>query len=127
MIKKYKITAEVEIDIQKIFKDNIENYKEDNSISDEAYAIQSIYGVIELNQIRSAIFSDNAPSKKFMECISIAPSTSVIANASNVLKIMEDKKTTYVLLTKQGKFVGYITESILLENYRDNLKNLRIQ
>ena len=88
---------------------------------------QSIYGVIELNQIRSAIFSDNAPSKKFMECISIAPSTSVIANASNVLKIMEDKKTTYVLLTKQGKFVGYITESILLENYRDNLKNLRIE
>ncbi len=46
MIKKYKIIAEVEIDIQKVFKDNIKNYKEANSISDEAYAIQSIYGVI---------------------------------------------------------------------------------
>ena len=46
MVRKYKITAEVEIDIQKIFKDNIKNYIEDNSISDESYATQSIYGVI---------------------------------------------------------------------------------
>lgn len=43
---KYLISSEVEIDIEDVFIKNIENYKSDNSISDEEYAIQSIYGVI---------------------------------------------------------------------------------
>lgn len=46
MIKKFKITTEVEIDIQKIFSENIQGYKCDDSITDEEYALQSIYGVI---------------------------------------------------------------------------------
>ena len=43
---KYLISSEVEIDIEDVFIKNIENYKSDNSISDEEYAIQSIYEVI---------------------------------------------------------------------------------
>jgi hypothetical protein len=46
MIQKFKITTEVEIDIQKIFSDNIEGYRQDNIISDDDYIIQSIYEVI---------------------------------------------------------------------------------
>jgi hypothetical protein len=46
MEKKFKIETEVEIDIQKIFLENIKDYVADDSISDEAYATQSIYGVI---------------------------------------------------------------------------------
>ena len=46
MIKKFKIETEVEIDIQKIFSENIKDYVYDDSIKDEEYALQSIYGVI---------------------------------------------------------------------------------
>ena len=46
MVKKFKIETEVEIDIQKIFLENIKGYVYDDSITDEAYATQSIYGVI---------------------------------------------------------------------------------
>lgn len=87
---------------------------------------ESIHGIIVLDHIRSFIFRDHI-SKTYQECITEASSTSVFANAANVINMMESKKIEYMLLTKQGKFVGYVTESLLLENYRDNLKKLRIE
>ena len=87
---------------------------------------ESIHGIIVLDHIRSFIFRNNT-SKTYEDCITEASSTSVFANAANVINMMESKKIEYMLLTKQGKFVGYVTESLLLENYRDNLKKLRIE
>lgn len=87
---------------------------------------ESIHGIIVLDHIRSFIFNDNIV-KSYEDCITEASSTSVFANAANVINMMENKKIEYMLLTKQGKFVGYVTESLLLENYRDNLKALRVE
>jgi len=88
---------------------------------------ESIHGIIVLDHIRSFIFRDNTSNKTYEDCITEASSTSVFANAANVINMMESKKIEYMLLTKQGKFVGYVTESLLLENYRENLKKLRIE
>ena len=88
---------------------------------------QTLHGVIVLDNIRSFIFSDDSKNKSYLDCITDAPSTSVFANAANVMKMMENKKIEYMLLTKQTKFVGYVTESLLLEHYRDNLKKYRIE
>jgi len=46
MVMKFKIETEVEIDIQKIFSQNIKGYVYDDTIKDEEYALQSVYGVI---------------------------------------------------------------------------------
>ncbi|MFV0163588.1 chloride channel protein [Empedobacter falsenii] len=88
---------------------------------------QSIHGIIVLDNIRSFIFKDNLEGKSYLECITSASSTSIFTNAATVMKMMESKKTEYILLTKKGKFEGYVTESLLLENYRSNLNKLRIE
>ena len=80
-----------------------------------------------LDNIRSFIFKEDLTDKSYLECITEAASTSIFTNAANVMKMMEDKKVDYMLLTKKGKYEGYVTESLLLENYRSNLNELRIE
>ena len=88
---------------------------------------ESVHGVIDLNNIRSFIFSDSTPPISYLDCITEAPVISAFSNASHAMRMMEARKVEYVLLTKKNLYVGYITESLLLENYRKNLKNLRIE
>nr|WP_305050622.1 hypothetical protein [Elizabethkingia bruuniana] len=40
---------------------------------------------------------------------------------------MEESRHDYVLLTKDGKYIGYITKSTIMDAYRQNLKKLRIE
>ncbi len=87
---------------------------------------ETIHGIIVLDNIRPFIFGDDL-NKSYLDCITEAPVISAFSNAAHVIKMMEARKVEYVLLTKKNKFVGYITESILLENYRANLKKLRIE
>ena len=129
------------IDLFEIYIKNIKTLNLDNSIADikeifsttTQYFIpvlnedQTINGIIDLDHVRPFIFKDAASDKSYAECITQAPTLSVFANATKVIKLMEEKKTDYVLLTKENKFMGYVTESLLLEHYRDNLKKLRIE
>ncbi|SFN30624.1 chloride channel protein, CIC family [Algoriella xinjiangensis] len=129
------------IDLFEIYIKNIKTLNLDNSIADikeifsttTQYFIpvlnedQTINGIIDLDYVRPFIFKDAASDKSYAECITQAPTLSVFANATKVIKLMEEKKTDYVLLTKENKFMGYVTESLLLEHYRDNLKKLRIE
>ena len=129
------------IDLFEIYIKNIKTLNLDNSIADikeifsttTQYFIpvlnedQTINGIIDMDYVRPFIFKDAASDKSYAECITQAPTLSVFANATKVIKLMEEKKTDYVLLTKENKFMGYVTESLLLEHYRDNLKKLRIE
>ncbi|WP_313373967.1 chloride channel protein [Chishuiella sp.] len=129
------------IDLFSIYIKNIKTLTTENSIEDikDIFSTttqhfipvlnedQTINGVVVLDQIRQFLFNETFGDKTFEDCVSIAPSISVFANSANVIKMMENKKIDYMLLTKQGKYVGYVTESLLLENYRYNLKNLRIE
>ena len=129
------------IDLFEIYIKNIKTLNLDNSIADikDIFSMttqdfipvlnedQTINGVIELDYVRPFIFKDSPTDKNYAECITQAPVLSVFANATKVMKLMEEKKMDYVLLTKENKFMGYVTESLLLEHYRDNLKKLRIE
>ncbi|MEG0187533.1 chloride channel protein [Algoriella sp.] len=129
------------IDLFEIYIKNIKTLNLDNSITDikDIFSTttqdfipvlnedQTINGVIELDYVRPFIFKDSPTDKNYAECITQAPTLSVFANATKVMKLMEEKKMDYVLLTKENKFMGYVTESLLLEHYRDNLKKLRIE
>ena len=129
------------IDLFEIYIKNIKTLNLDNSITDikDIFSTttqdfipvlnedQTINGVIELDYVRPFIFKDSPTDKNYAECITQAPTLSVFANATKVMKLMEEKKIDYVLLTKENKFMGYVTESLLLEHYRDNLKKLRIE
>jgi predicted choloylglycine hydrolase len=38
--------------------------------------------------------------------------------------MMEESRHDYVLLMKDGKYIGYITKSTIMDAYRQNLKKL---
>jgi len=40
---------------------------------------------------------------------------------------MDENKNPHMLLTRENKYLGYVDKTTILEVYRENLKNLRIE
>ena len=84
-----------------------------------------IQGIIMLNDVRKHLFFD--PVTDFSEFIITANIVSVDDATAKIIRIMEESRHDYVLLTKAGKYIGYITKSTIMDAYRQNLKKLRIE
>ncbi|HAT3992162.1 TPA: chloride channel protein [Elizabethkingia anophelis] len=84
-----------------------------------------IQGIIMLNDVRKPLFSNNEID--FSEFIIPANIVSVDDATAKIIRIMEESRHDYVLLTKDGKYIGYITKSTIMDAYRQNLKKLRIE
>ncbi|EJG2053259.1 chloride channel protein [Elizabethkingia anophelis] len=84
-----------------------------------------IQGIIMLNDVRKHLFSDQETD--FSEFIIPANIVSVDDATAKIIRIMEESRHDYVLLTKDGKYIGYITKSTIMDAYRQNLKKLRIE
>ncbi|AQW93150.1 chloride channel protein [Elizabethkingia anophelis] len=84
-----------------------------------------IQGIIMLNDVRKHLFSDQEID--FSKFIIPANIVSVDDATAKIIRIMEESRHDYVLLTKGGKYIGYITKSTIMDAYRQNLKKLRIE
>ncbi|AQX09605.1 chloride channel protein [Elizabethkingia ursingii] len=84
-----------------------------------------IQGIIMLNDVRKHLFSEEEVD--FSEFIIPANIISVEETTANIIRMMEDSLKDYVLLTKDGKYTGYILKSTVMDAYRQNLKKLRIE
>ncbi|MCL1678719.1 chloride channel protein [Elizabethkingia miricola] len=84
-----------------------------------------IQGIIMLNDVRKHLFFDQETD--FSEFIITANIVSVDDATAKIIRIMEESRHDYVLLTKDGKYIGYITKSTIMDAYRQNLKKLRIE
>ena len=84
-----------------------------------------IQGIIMLNDVRKHLFSEEEVD--FSEFIIPANIISVEETTANIIRMMEDSRKDYVLLTKDGKYTGYILKSTIMDAYRQNLKKLRIE
>ncbi|CAI9684463.1 chloride channel protein [Elizabethkingia anophelis] len=84
-----------------------------------------IQGIIMLNDVRKHLFSDQEID--FSKFIIPANIVSVDDATAKIIRIMEESRHNYVLLTKDGKYIGYITKSTIMDAYRQNLKKLRIE
>lgn len=91
-------------------------------------AEKQVVGVMNLDHVRAVLFSDfQMKFSNFLDYVLSVPTASVSENAGNVMEMMEKGKTDYVLLTQDNKFLGYLTKQQLLEAYRENMINLRIE
>ncbi len=84
-----------------------------------------IQGIIMLNDVRKPLFSNNEID--FSEFIIPANTVSVDEATAKIIRMMEESRHDYVLLMKDGKYIGYITKSTIMDAYRQNLKKLRIE
>src|SRR5690554_3481563 len=89
---------------------------------------KNILGIIYESDVRSILFSEFKLRHTIIEEVRSEEHTSSLSeNTGNVLKIMDDADLAEVLLTQNNSLVGYITKIKILEVYRENLKELRIE
>lgn len=87
-----------------------------------------VLGIVQLNNIRPLLFNDfKLRSTTIHEEMNEAVTASLSENTGNVIKLMDDHSVSEILLTQNNIFVGYVTKVKILEVYRENLKNLRIE
>ena len=88
----------------------------------------SILGIIYLNDVKNDFQYDyKMRSQSLNEYLKVAFTASLSENTGNVIKLMDDNKVQEIFLTTNNALVGYITKIRILEVYRENLKNLRIE
>lgn len=91
-------------------------------------AQHKITGIIRFDTIRPYLLHpESIQSLPFSSMITEAPSASLYDHADKVMKMMDEQHISYILLTKNNEYAGYVTKASLLEAYRHNLKNLRIE
>lgn len=130
------------IELHHILKNDIQTLRDNDSIQEVKQIFSTstqeiipvlnnenqVVGIIYLNAIRKVIFSDfQIKFTAFKEIIQEAPVNSVTENTGNIIKIMDETKNPFMLLTRENKYIGYIDKTAILEIYRENLKNLRIE
>ena len=96
-----------------------------NNIVDEE---NNILGIIYLNDVRSVFYNNYKLNHTTIEtAMKAAFSVSLSENTGNALKIIDDNNLSELLVTQQNKLIGFVTKVKILEVYRENLKNLRIE
>ena len=130
------------IELQNIIKKDIETLTENATIYDvkriftESHQTfipvldsqNQIIGIIYLDAVRKFIFSGfQIKFTNFKDIIHPAHFCSITENTGNVLKYMDENKNIHMLLTRENKYLGYVDKTTILEVYRENLKNLRIE
>ncbi|MDE5439594.1 chloride channel protein [Elizabethkingia meningoseptica] len=84
-----------------------------------------IKGVLMLNDVRKQVFSQ--VQADFTDAVMPANTASVEEDTAMMIRIMEDTRKDYILLTRNGRYAGYITKANIMDAYRQNLKKLRIE
>ncbi|MEG1230660.1 MAG: chloride channel protein, partial [Flavobacterium sp.] len=89
---------------------------------------RNVLGIIYLNDVRSILFNNYKLSSTSIETEMKPPfSVSLSENTGNALQLIDENHLSEILVTQQDKLIGYVTKVKILEVYRENLKNLRIE
>ncbi len=129
------------IDVSLIYKSIIKTISPKASLDDVRDIIKSnsqdfipvvdekgkIKGVITLDSLRKILFENHFIYSGVEAYISSVLKFPIDENAGKILDKMDENKTDYAFVEKNGKFEGYITKTMILEIYRLKLKILRIE
>ena len=130
------------IELHSIYNNNVETLTVENSMYDVKNLFlttnqnfipivdneKNILGIIYLNDVRSVFYNNYKLNHTTIEtAMKAAFSVSLSENTGNALKIIDDNNLSELLVTQQNKLIGFVTKVKILEVYRENLKNLRIE
>ncbi|HLW62200.1 MAG TPA: chloride channel protein [Flavobacterium sp.] len=90
--------------------------------------INNVLGILYEKEVRPMLLSDFKLRTTTTETeMKEAFTASLSENTGNVIKLMDDHNLSEVILTQNNILVGYVSKIKILETYRNNLKNLRIE
>lgn len=85
-------------------------------------------GILDFHQIKSALFNSTVSGEtNIVKFITPQPSISISSSVAFALKTMKELKTDQVIVTQNKKIVGKVTHKAIMENYRANLAELRVE
>jgi len=89
---------------------------------------RNILGIIYFKEVRDVLFNHYKLNTTLIANeMKTALSVSLSENTGNVVQLMDENHLTEVLVTQHDKLIGFVTKVKILEVYRENLKNLRIE
>lgn len=130
------------IELHNVYSNQINTLKIENNLfdakelflSNNSYFIPivnehtKILGIIYFEDVKLIFQNDfKMRTTTIADVMKKAVTASLSENTGNVIKLMDDYHINEVLLTTNNVLVGYVTKIKLLEVYRENLKNLRIE
>ena len=130
------------IELHTIYNNSIESVTVENSMYDVKNLFlttgqtfipiineeRNVLGIIYLNDVRSIFFNNFKLNTTSIESeMKPAFSVSLSENTGNALQLIDENQLSEILVTQQNKLIGYVTKVKILEVYRENLKNLRIE
>lgn len=89
---------------------------------------KNILGIIYFKKVRGILFNHyKLHATDIASVMQATHSVSLSENTGNVIELMDKEKIGEVLVTQHHQLVGYVTKVRILEEYRENLKQLRIE
>src|SRR5690606_8590386 len=85
-------------------------------------------GILEYHEVKHILFDDfECKYAKIQDYIKKQPTILQKSSTSYTLRFMDEQKQDYAIVTHQKKVVGIVYRNKLMEKYRENLINLRIE
>ncbi|WP_306350832.1 chloride channel protein [Flavobacterium sp. '19STA2R22 D10 B1'] len=90
---------------------------------------QELVGIIYFDAIRDIIFSPFKAKYTLVKEIMKAPSNTINSydNMERIMKKFDTSHETYLPVIKDGKYYGFISKTVALETYRNQLKTMTIE
>lgn len=130
------------IELHTIYNNSIESVTVENSMYDVKNLFlttnqifvpvvnedRSILGIIYFKEVRDILFNHYKLNTTLIANeMKPALSVSLSENTGNAIQLMDENHLTELLITQHDKLIGFVTKVKILEVYRENLKNLRIE
>ncbi len=90
---------------------------------------QTVVGVLDFDAVRKLVFKDfQVKYSKISEVMKPAETVIYYGNSIYImLEKLEHSKKDYLPIIKEGKYYGFVSKLKILENYRYQLKSMRIE
>src|SRR5690554_4684201 len=89
---------------------------------------KNVLGVIYFKEVHDILFNHyKLHATELVSAMQPAHNVSLSENTGNVIELMDQHKVEEVLITQNNQLVGYVSKLRILEVYRENLKELRIE
>ncbi len=87
-----------------------------------------LIGIIDFNDVREILIVEQDKAVIDWKSFIKSPATITFSDTSeHAIHMMDFKDVNYLIVEHEGAYAGYVTKKKLLEEYRHNLKNFRVE
>lgn len=87
-----------------------------------------LLGIIDFNDVREElIMHELAADKNWLAYMKFPVTITTKETTERAMQLMDMKDVNYLIVEHDGTYIGYVTKKKIMEEYRHNLKNFRVE